>query len=57
MDTITSPSNNKCKIQINKDICNAFGCSNNAVEKIDVDAGKFGIISLDLCINCIKKFQ
>jgi hypothetical protein len=43
--------------QINKEICNAFGCSKNATEKISVSAGTFGTISLDLCNNCVKKFQ
>ena len=41
----------------NKVICNGFGCNNNAIEKIGVKAGKFGIISLSLCTECIKKFQ
>ena len=42
---------------INKEICNAFGCSKNATEKIKVSAGTFGAISLNLCSTCIKKFQ
>jgi hypothetical protein len=42
--------------QIIKDICNAFGCSNSATEKINVSAGTFGTISLDLCNNCVAKF-
>ena len=42
--------------EINKEICNCFGCSNNATEKINVSAGTFGTISLDLCNNCVRKF-
>jgi hypothetical protein len=42
--------------QINKEICNAFGCSKNATEKINVSAGTFGIISLDLCSDCVSNF-
>ncbi len=41
----------------NKEICNAFECFNKATEKIEVKAGKFGIISLNLCSVCIEKFQ
>jgi hypothetical protein len=51
--------NNKKELD-NKDIrniCNAFDCSNRAIETIDVKAGKFGIISLSLCSICIRKFQ
>jgi hypothetical protein len=40
----------------NKNICNAFGCCKNATEKINVSAGTFGIISLDLCNDCVRKF-
>jgi transposase-like protein len=41
----------------NKAICNAFGCSKEATIKTDINAGTFGIISLSLCLECIKKFQ
>jgi hypothetical protein len=43
--------------ELNKDNCNAFECFNKATEKIEVKAGKFGIISLNLCSACIEKFQ
>ena len=42
---------------LNKDICNAFGCSNKATESIEVSAGIFGTITLDVCQFCINKFQ
>ncbi len=41
----------------NKNICNAFRCSKGATEKIDVNAGIFGTISLSLCSVCVKKFN
>lgn len=40
-----------------KCICDGLGCSNDATEKIAEKAGKFGIISLNLCSQCAKKFQ
>jgi len=48
----------KCNQQLlNKQLCNAFDCCNEAVHKLDVTAGKYGTIQLDLCENCIKLFQ
>ncbi len=41
----------------NKENCNAFGCSKGATEKINVNAGIFGTISLSLCSMCVKKFS
>jgi hypothetical protein len=37
-------------------ICDGYNCENYASNKIDVNAGTFGTISLDLCNNCVKKF-
>lgn len=42
--------------QTNKIICQGFLCSHNADEKIEVNAGIFGTISLSLCSSCAKKF-
>jgi hypothetical protein len=50
-------SNNSITKEINKDICNAFGCTKNATEKINVSAGSFGTISLNLCKNCVTLFK
>jgi hypothetical protein len=50
-------SKNYLSKDVNKEICNAFGCSEKATEKINLSAGKFGEISLNLCDKCIKKFQ
>jgi hypothetical protein len=43
--------------KINKEICNALGCSKNATEEISVTAGKYGTVSLDLCKNCVNLFK
>lgn len=47
-------NNNSSKIK--NTICEAFECYENATEKIDLNAGKFGTISLLVCINCVGKF-
>lgn len=41
----------------NKDICDAFGCSKQANNKIDVNAGTYGTIALNFCTECAVKFQ
>ena len=56
LKTNITPNNFKENLS-NKDICNAFGCSDQATETIDVSAGKFGTISLKVCSTCLKKFQ
>ena len=38
-------------------ICNTSGCFKTATEKIDIDVGKFGIIPLDVCSNCVHIFR
>jgi hypothetical protein len=40
-----------------KCICDAFGCSKEATEELEVNAGTFGTISLSLCSVCIEKFE
>jgi hypothetical protein len=42
--------------QINK-ICDGFGCDEKATGKMNVDAGKFGTLTLFLCKNCVRKFK
>lgn len=54
MSTTTINNNDKLN---NKGICNAFGCFKIATDNIEIDAKKFGIISLSLCSICRKKFQ
>ncbi len=43
--------------QTTKVICNAFGCWDKATEKVNVEAGKFGLITLQVCKNCLSKFH
>lgn len=40
-----------------KNICNGFGCSKYAEQKVKVNCGKFGIISFDLCMTCLIPFR
>jgi hypothetical protein len=41
-----------------KDIrCDGFGCSKEATERINISAGIFGKIPLNLCPDCIKLFE
>ena len=37
--------------------CEAFGCDKKATGEIEVSAGKFGMIILNLCKNCAAKFE
>jgi hypothetical protein len=38
-------------------ICEAVDCFETATDKIAVQGGKFGVISVLVCRNCIGKFQ
>ena len=40
-----------------KGICDAADCDREAAETIEVKAGKFGMIQLSVCSNCVKKFE
>ena len=37
--------------------CDRLNCNFIATRKIDVNAGKFGFVSLNVCNNCIKIFE
>ena len=41
----------------NKSICDAFGCSSGATERINLDGGIYGTITLNLCSPCKNKFK
>jgi hypothetical protein len=43
--------------QANKNLCDCNGCSRGATSEIEVDVGELGIIKLNLCENCIPKFN
>ena len=50
--------NNKVlHLQVNNVICEGFGCFNKATTKINVKVGQLGTIPLDLCTECMKKFD
>jgi hypothetical protein len=40
-----------------KNICEAIDCDNLATTQIEVEAGKYGIIPLNLCIDCVPLFE
>ena len=44
-------------LQVNNVICEGYGCFNKATTKINVKVGHLGTIPLDLCIDCVKKFD
>jgi hypothetical protein len=48
---------NSIREQVNRYICEAANCNNEATEKIEVSAGKHGIIELSVCKNCVSKFK
>ena len=43
--------------QVNNSICEGYGCFEKANTRINVKVGQLGTISLDLCTNCVKKFD
>jgi hypothetical protein len=42
--------------QLDKSICDGFGCSETAITEITVNAGQLGTVNLYLCEKCIPKF-
>ena len=42
--------------EVNKELCEAVGCQEEATEEITVNAGEFGVLILSVCKNCIGKF-
>ena len=56
LETNTTSSINNRETSSNKDICSGFGCIDQATRKVDIPAGTFGLISLNICDNCVKKF-
>jgi hypothetical protein len=50
-------SQNTISCKVNKNICEALGCFAEANTNIEVQVGKQRTISLQLCQNCIAKFQ
>ena len=40
-----------------KKICESFDCTNEATLEIELSAGKFGAIVLNLCEICLPKFD
>ncbi len=38
-------------------ICDAFGCDLEAIKSIEVSAGKYGTLSINVCRKCEKIFE
>ena len=51
-----SITDNKIAKEVNKQICEALYCFDQATIEIKIDAGQFGKISLFLCQECLPKF-
>ncbi len=43
--------------EVNKNICEALACFAEATTKIELKLGRKGTITLDLCKDCVKRFQ
>jgi hypothetical protein len=50
-------NNEVLHLQVYNVICEGFGCFKKATTKINVKVGQLGTILLDLCIDCVKKFD
>jgi hypothetical protein len=52
-------NNEVLHLQVNNTICicEAVGCFERATTKTKVKVGNLGSISLDLCTNCVGKFE
>ncbi len=37
-------------------LCEALGCGACATQQIEINVGKFGTLTLSVCINCVSKF-
>jgi hypothetical protein len=48
---------NYIETDINNSICEAVGCFAKATDKVELEGGTFGVISVLVCRNCIGKFQ
>ena len=53
----TSMSQDIISSEVNKSLCEAFGCFAQATIQIKVKVGTKGAISLLLCKECINKFR
>ena len=56
MQNNTSITDNKIAKEVNKQICEALDCFEQATIELKIDVGKFGKIPLFLCKECLPKF-
>jgi hypothetical protein len=45
------------EIEKRKPICEAVDCNNIGTKRIVLSVGKFGVIELLVCSNCVPKFK
>jgi hypothetical protein len=50
-------SQSRISSEVNKNICDALGCFAKATTEIAVKVGQQHTIMLNLCENCVAKFQ
>lgn len=58
MKTTSTDSNCNNSSESNKtNCCNAFGCNLESSNKIDIDCGTYGTLTIFVCKSCINKFR
>lgn len=55
--TNTTPDSKKTENSYKLNCCDGFDCSDHVNKKVNVSAGKFGNISLNLCLKCARLFE
>jgi hypothetical protein len=50
-------NSNTSTIDVNKTICYVINCNNESTNQLKLDVGKFGLITIHLCKNCLPKFK
>jgi hypothetical protein len=57
MKKFTDTTSSSAHESVCYNVCDGFGCNEKATREINVDAGKFGTLTLFLCADCIGKFE
>jgi hypothetical protein len=50
-------NSNISTLHSNKNFCYAVDCKNEATIEMKLNVGKFGLITISLCKNCLPKFR
>jgi len=43
--------------EVSRKICEVVDCNNDATQKLEVSAGRYGTIEILVCKSCVSKFQ